>query len=91
MNEWCWDHGDGVEETCGDCGGSGLLWKSEYYAVPPPVSDPLGPVTGSSRIVRGGAWNSLAVDCRVSCRRQIAPDTVSAVIGFRIVRSAGVE
>jgi formylglycine-generating enzyme required for sulfatase activity len=87
----CSQCGGSGTENCGLCGGVGTIWTSAYYALPPPISDPCGPVAGDTRIVRGGAWNSLAVDCRVSCRQQLSPVTASAVVGFRIVRSASSE
>jgi formylglycine-generating enzyme required for sulfatase activity len=54
------------------------------YAQGPQV-DPAGATTGTERVLRGGAWNSPALDCRSAYRRKSSPDTRSGFIGFRVV------
>ncbi len=38
-----------------------------------PVSDPQGPASGASRVVRGGGWSSVAQGCRAAFRSFNAP------------------
>lgn len=42
---------------------------------------------GSSRVIRGGYWNSLAEHCRVAYRYYGATDRHSSGVGFRLVRT----
>jgi sulfatase modifying factor 1 len=59
-------------------------YDPRYYAASPP-QNPLGPASGSLRVVRGGGW--LAADVRMlSCshRHKVPPDTYSYAIGFRV-------
>ena len=72
-------HGN-VSEWCQD-------WydDSSYDRLSP--NDPAGPATGTSRVVRGGSWNDVALNCR-SARRDSRPAMKrSNEIGFRVVRS----
>jgi serine/threonine protein kinase/formylglycine-generating enzyme required for sulfatase activity len=39
---------------------------------------------GSSRVIRGGCWNSVAGDCRASIRFSCAPSLRSYYLGFRL-------
>lgn len=60
-------------------------WYQPDYYKSSPASDPYGPVIGTRRIVRGGAW--LDADPRVldlSHRHEVPPDTYSYSLGFRI-------
>ena len=52
------------------------------------VTDPLGPLSGSSRIVRGGSYSSDAEGCTSSYRIGVVPSPsgASANIGFRLAR-----
>ena len=54
-----------------------------YYAVSP-ATDPPGPNSGSSRVLRGGSWRSLAINAR-SSSRVLAPGSRYDGIGFRVV------
>ncbi len=51
-------------------------------------SDPFGPLGLPDRGVRGGAWSSFALNCRLGFRDATAPDTRAANLGFRLVRTA---
>lgn len=64
-----------VQEQCWDLG-------LEYYITG--VSDPRGPAQGSSRMIRGGSWNSPAWQCRLSHRDPYS----GGYGGFRLARSA---
>jgi formylglycine-generating enzyme required for sulfatase activity len=71
---------------------SGNVWEwvsdwysAEYYGLGE-MRDPLGPSTGSMRIVRGGSWvNDDVSMLRCAYRHQVPPDTYAHSIGFRIV------
>jgi len=62
-------------------------WYDEAYYYSKIVDNPIGPVSGSEKVLRGGCYNvNYAVkESRVSNRYSRAPDTFSPVIGFRIV------
>ena len=51
------------------------------------VQDPVGPSTGSSRVLRGGSWYSFATRCQSANRGVGAPGTSSMDLGFRLARS----
>ncbi len=61
-------------------------YDEEYYKHSPPFN-PLGPSQGERRVVRGGAYNSVASYVRVGTRMGFAPDTKSRFTGFRCARS----
>jgi hypothetical protein len=50
-------------------------------------TDPLGPPTGSARVVRGGSFFNLPYDLRSVNRYSSAPDVRNAALGFRVVWS----
>ncbi|MBN1593623.1 MAG: SUMF1/EgtB/PvdO family nonheme iron enzyme [Candidatus Coatesbacteria bacterium] len=70
--EWCWDWYD----------------QNYYDESPNPDTDPAGPETGEHRIVRGGCYDDEADSCRSAYRGHNSPGTMSASIGFRVVRLA---
>ena len=49
--------------------------------------DPEGPLSGSSRVTRGGAWYEAVGDCRAARRNKNASNHVSDKYGFRLVRN----
>jgi formylglycine-generating enzyme required for sulfatase activity/ubiquitin-protein ligase len=49
------------------------------------VIDPIGPNTGNGRVVRGGGWDSIGKECRVSARFKYCPDDSFNNVGFRVV------
>ena len=52
------------------------------------VTNPTGPATGSSRLLRGGYWASGSYGCGASERGSTAPDNnLPSTIGFRVVRT----
>jgi formylglycine-generating enzyme required for sulfatase activity len=51
-------------------------------------TDPMGPSSGTRRIVRGGSWFPAAEHLRSAQRSSHAPSDRSNVVGFRIVRNA---
>jgi len=50
------------------------------------VTDPQGPATGSSRVLRGGSWFNDARVLRSALRNSIGPGDRGSDVGFRLVR-----
>lgn len=80
-NAWglCDMHGN-VWEWCSD------VYDEDYYKVTPLV-DPKGPqkAEGGDRVIRGGAWNEYAYNCRSANREDRGPKADRSNIGFRVV------
>jgi formylglycine-generating enzyme required for sulfatase activity len=64
-------------------------WFDEYYYFESPPADPPGPKAGQLRVVRGGCFGMLPIDCRSAARRGHASDSASETIGFRVVMDLG--
>jgi len=62
-------------------------WCSDWYGDYPSgtVSNPVGPATGSDRVLRGGSWDSLAGSCRSASRSGLTPGNRCSSVGFRLV------
>lgn len=60
-------------------------WSGWYSS--DPATDPLGPDSGSSRAIRGGAWNASPTDCSAYARRTYAPWGTFGSLGFRVARA----
>ncbi len=73
----CDMHGN-VLEWCAD-------WYEDSYYARGPESDPLGPRSGSCRVVRGGHWNAESGSCRSAARGKVAPHSCTPYVGFRVV------
>jgi serine/threonine-protein kinase len=62
-------------------------YKGSYYQeADTPDFNPQGPVTGSTRGLRGGAWNSEMREVRAAHRYQYGPTSRENFIGFRCAR-----
>lgn len=72
-------HGN-LQEWCGD-----FYDEENWYATAPP-NDPIGPVSGSRRVMRGGNWNFNASFCRSASRSGNLPSKCHHSHGFRYVR-----
>ena len=60
--------------------------RRDYYKQSP-EKDPTGPASGSSRVLRGGAWDGvLARSTRSASRGRVVADDRSSNYGFRLVR-----
>ena len=60
-------------------------WDDTY---PGTVTDPTGPTTGSSRVIRGGSWYDYARNARAADRYYSAPGFRIDYLGFRLSRTA---
>ncbi len=84
-NRWgLFDMHGNVWQWCND-------WYGENYYKESPKEDPLGPVSGKMRVLRGGAKDSTATKCRAAFRHQEFPSFTDACFGadsygFRRVR-----
>ncbi|MBM3501846.1 MAG: formylglycine-generating enzyme family protein [Armatimonadetes bacterium] len=76
---WCGalDLAGSVFEWCGD-------WYTDGYDTTLSSEDPVGPENGEWRILRGGAWNSFAGQCRSGYRYGEGPWGESYYSGFRL-------
>ncbi|HRD55499.1 MAG TPA: formylglycine-generating enzyme family protein, partial [Parachlamydiaceae bacterium] len=67
--EWCYD-----------------WYGYNYYEVSiQEPENPMGPLQGVYRVLRGGCWKSLKEDLRCSRRHRNNPGTVNSTYGFRCV------
>jgi formylglycine-generating enzyme required for sulfatase activity len=60
-------------------------WKGDYSAGS--QTDPQGPASGSSRVIRGGGWDDVASYARAGYRYYDPPDDRDYFLGFRPLRS----
>jgi formylglycine-generating enzyme required for sulfatase activity len=63
-------------------------WGGFYSQSSLPATDPTGPDTGRTRVVRGGSYGDDPVNLRVSNRTPNPPDRANLNVGFRCVREA---
>ena len=64
-------------------------WCSDWYAPydPSQTTDPVGPISGDFRVVRGGAHSQLARLLRSANRTSMSPWVHNPRIGFRVVQA----
>lgn len=62
-------------------------WYDPHYYARSPKENPLGPESGSTKVLRGGAWLLFPEFCRVAYRFRNNPDFRFNLIGFRLARS----
>jgi formylglycine-generating enzyme required for sulfatase activity len=60
-------------------------WYGEYSGAP--QTDPMGPASGSLRVVRGGSWGSDPNLLRASIRYFNTPADADRYVGFRVARA----
>ncbi|MCP4353629.1 MAG: formylglycine-generating enzyme family protein [Desulfobacterales bacterium] len=77
-NSWgLYDMHGNVHEWCQD-------WFDYYPSSA--VTDPVGPESGSKRVIRGGSWDNKTEWCRSAFRMNLKPDKQNSPVGFRLVR-----
>ncbi|MGV3525611.1 MAG: SUMF1/EgtB/PvdO family nonheme iron enzyme [Candidatus Sericytochromatia bacterium] len=103
LNEYAWfnDNAEGHSHRVGtrqpnplgihDLYGNVWEWVQDAYAPFPEghASDPKGPETGATRVLRGGSWMTDAEKCQTWARWHQAPQASSFQIGFRLLLEAG--
>jgi uncharacterized repeat protein (TIGR02543 family) len=71
-----YDMSGNVEEWCWDWYGSVGTGTA---------ANPGGPATGTTRVLRGGGWDSAASNCAVASRYYCPPNYWNGYVGFRVV------
>jgi formylglycine-generating enzyme required for sulfatase activity len=82
-NAWgLYDMHGNVWEWCQD-------WYSKNHDVQNPSlsTDPIGPNSGTERVIRGGSWGNDAQDLRSTSRNGAGPNSSGTEVGFRLVRT----
>lgn len=62
-------------------------YQWDYYLVSP-ASNPTGPETGVTKVLRGGSWNDTELALRVTARKNFLPDSFDSNLGFRCASSS---
>lgn len=63
-------------------------WVQDRYGAYPGgnATDPIGPRSGSRRVIRGGGWPTPSSDLRVAYRYSLTPQARFVDVGFRLAR-----
>jgi formylglycine-generating enzyme required for sulfatase activity len=69
--------------------GNVFEWVNDWYGgyTADAQTDPIGPVGGSARVMRGGPWGGDSIFVRSSFRAGPPPSVLSHDIGFRVARN----
>ena len=95
---WCWENSARSTHIVGtkranalgiyDMSGNVWEWCKDWYAnsyVSYDTNNPIGPSSGTKRVIRGGRWGSSAPESRVANRCCYSPDNHDYDCGFRVV------
>ena len=77
-------NGHGVYDAAGNAAEWCWDWYGSYSNRA--AADPVGPTSGTYRVVRGGAWSNDAAAVRCAARTNLLPATSNTVVGLRCVR-----
>ena len=71
-----------------DLAGNVAEWTADFYGAytPDNQTNPLGPKTGASRVIRGGSWLSTSADLRSASRSHMAAKLSDNGVGFRCAK-----
>ncbi len=95
---WYYENSSSSTHPCGtkranalgiyDMSGNVWEWCKDWYSssyTSYDTNNPTGPLSGSSRVFRGGAWSNVASYCRVAVRNYFSPGNRTCGLGFRVV------
>ena len=74
--------------TVYDLTGNVWEWCNDWFGfyTSRAATDPVGPVSGVNRVLRGGSWTSTGEGCRSASRSSADPTSLLSDTGFRIAR-----
>ncbi len=81
----------GLYQTAGNVAEWVSDWYDEFFYKDGQVTLPRGPDDGKVKVIRGGSWDSIPNDTRVTKRNAVAPHRKEATVGFRCVMDPGRE